>query len=150
MRYFLVDRILEWDPAERISGVKNVAMSEDYLEFHFPKQPIMPGVMLLEALVQLAGWLQAASSEFQSWFLLTKVRKCNFYGFVLPGDQVELEIRKVSDAPSGLSAFDGLGKVAGKKKIKVAFEGEIVPVEQIEDVAEQKRFFQVLSRELRG
>ena len=98
MRYLLVDRIADWEPASRITGVKNVAMSEDFLEFHFPKNPIMPGIMMLESLIQLAGWLEAASSNFEKWFLAARVIKCNFYGFVLPGDQVELTIR-VSPAP---------------------------------------------------
>ena len=65
MRYLLVDRIIALDPGNNITGVKNVAMSEDFLEFHFPKNPIMPGIMLLEALVQLSGWLEAASSDFR-------------------------------------------------------------------------------------
>ena len=56
MRYLLIDHITEWKSGESIMGVKNVAMSEDFLEFHFPKNPIMPGILLLEGLVQLAGW----------------------------------------------------------------------------------------------
>jgi 3-hydroxyacyl-[acyl-carrier-protein] dehydratase len=150
MRYLLIDRIVEWKMAESIKGIKNVAMSEDYLEFHFPKRPIMPGVLLLEALAQLTGWLEAASSDFTHWWLLTKVHKCNFYGFILPGDQVELEIRCASPASSGSKAYEGLGRVDGKKKIKVSFEGELIALESLEDVADQKRFFQLLTRELRG
>src|SRR4030067_953024 len=97
MRYLLIDHITEWKSGEFIKGVKSVAMSEDFLEFHFPKNPIMPGVLLLEALTQLTGWLEAASSEFQNWFLVGKVRKSNFYSFALPGDQVELEVELISD-----------------------------------------------------
>ena len=66
MRYLLIDHITEWKSGEFMKGVKNVAMSEDFLEFHFPKNPIMPGVLLLEALTQMAGWLEAASSDFRS------------------------------------------------------------------------------------
>jgi 3-hydroxyacyl-[acyl-carrier-protein] dehydratase len=150
MRYLLIDRIVDWKRDESIKGIKNVTMSEDYLEFHFPKRPIMPGVLLLEALAQLTGWLEAASSEFAHWFLLTKVHKCNFYGFILPGDQVELEIRCAPAGPPGVKLYDGQGKVDGKKKIKVSFEGELIPLDNIEDVADQKRFFQLLTRELRG
>jgi 3-hydroxyacyl-[acyl-carrier-protein] dehydratase len=148
MRYLLIDHIIEWKSGERIKGIKNVAMSEDFLEFHFPKNPIMPGVLLLEALAQLTGWLEAASSDFRSWFLINKVRKCNFYGFALPGDQVELEVQSMSKASADTKAYKGIGMVKGAKKITVEFEGEKIPLTEIEDIDEQKRFFQLLTREL--
>jgi 3-hydroxyacyl-[acyl-carrier-protein] dehydratase len=147
MRYLLVDHIVEWKAAERIKGIKNVAMSEDFLEFHFPKKPIMPGVLLLEAFVQLAGWLEAASSDFQNWFLITRVRSCKFYGFAFPGDRVELELLLNPESTSEKKAYTGIGKVEGKKKIAVDFEGELISSREIEDIAEQKRFFQILTRE---
>jgi len=148
MRYFLIDHITEWKSGELIKGLKNVAMSEDFLEFHFPKNPIMPGVLLLEALAQLAGWLEAASSDFQRWILINKVRKCNFYSFALPGDQVELEVRQISYEGSDIKVYSGTGMVNGKKKIRAEFEGEVIQLSEIEDVNEQKRFFQLLNREL--
>jgi len=148
MRYFLIDQITEWKSGEVIKGKKNVAMSEDFLEFHFPKNPIMPGVLLLEALAQLTGWLEAASSDFQRWFLISKVRKCNFYSFALPGDQVELEVKNISNEGSAIRVYSGIGMVNGKKKIKAEFEGEVIQLSEIEDVNEQKRFFQLLNREL--
>lgn len=149
MRYLLVDRITELEPGSRVTGIKNVAMSEDFLEFHFPGNPIMPGIMLLEALVQLSGWLEAASSEFRDWFLLSRVLKCNFYGFVLPGDQVELRV-DVSGAPSrDLRVYSGVGEVAGKRKIKAEFQGSSVSLDSLEEVEEQRRFYQVLTRKLK-
>lgn len=148
MRYFLIDQITEWKSGEFIKGMKNVAMSEDFLEFHFPKNPIMPGVLLLEALVQLTGWLEAASSDFQRWFLINRVIKCNFYSFALPGDQVELEVKQISGEGSDIKIYSGIGMVKGKKKIRAEFEGEVIQLSEIEDVNEQKRFFQLLNREL--
>jgi 3-hydroxyacyl-[acyl-carrier-protein] dehydratase len=152
MRYLLVDRITGWEAGKEITGVKNVAMSEDFLEFHFPKTPVMPGIMLLEAMTQLAGWLEAAGSGFENWLLLTRVRKCNFYGFVLPGDQVRLEVRcaqaGANPAGAGRRIYTGIGEVDGRKRIKTEFEGEIVSLGDIEDPEEQKRFFRILTREL--
>ena len=149
MRYLLIDHITEYKPGELIKGIKNVAMSEDFLEFHFPKNPIMPGVMLLEALTQLTGWLEAASSDFNDWFLINRVLKSNFYGFAFPGDQVELEVSLLSKNESGKKTYQGLGTVKGKKKIRTEFEGETVPLDSIEDIEEQKKFFQVLTRNLK-
>jgi 3-hydroxyacyl-[acyl-carrier-protein] dehydratase len=147
MRYLLVDRILEYRSGEHIRGIKNVAMSEDFLEFHFPGNPIMPGVLLIEALAQLAGWLEAVSSDFSRWFLITAVKKCNFYGFVLPGDRVELEVAAKQEEGSPLMRCSGICSVEGRKKVKVDFEGELVPLSSIENVEDQRRFFKILTRE---
>lgn len=149
MRYLLIDHITEWEEGKKIKGVKNVAMSEDFLEFHFPGNPIMPGVMLLEAFTQLAGWLEAASSDFKNWFLINGVNKSNFYGFALPGDQVEIELELLSDKNTGTKVYRGLGTVNGKKKIMAEFEGQIIPIDNIEDAEEQKKFFFRLTRELK-
>jgi 3-hydroxyacyl-[acyl-carrier-protein] dehydratase len=160
MRYLLIDHITDYKAGELIKGIKNVAMSEDFLEFHFPKNPIMPGVMLLEALIQLTGWLEAASSDFKNWFLVSNVRKSNFYGFAFPGDQVELDVEFISPphphskggqggGSPATKVYRGSGFVKGRKKIIAEFEGEIIAFEDIEDTEEQRKFFKVLTRELR-
>jgi len=148
MRYLLIDHITEWQPGKMIKGIKNVTMSEDFLEYHFPKNPIMPGVLLLEAIAQLTGWLEAASSDFKNWFLINKVHKCTFYGFAFPGDQVELEVESVAGNTPDTKIYRGVGTVHGKKKITVEFEGTLLPLDGIEDSNEQKRFFYLLAREL--
>jgi 3-hydroxyacyl-[acyl-carrier-protein] dehydratase len=145
MRFLMIDRILEWEAGSWIKGTKSVAMSEDFLEYHFPGNPVMPGVLLLEAAIQLAGWLEAAGSDFSHWFLPTRVRKCSFYGFVLPGDRVEFEVRAASKAEPGVRAYQCVGMVEGKRKVKAEFEGERVPLGELEDSAEQRKLFQILS-----
>jgi 3-hydroxyacyl-[acyl-carrier-protein] dehydratase len=147
MRYLLVDRILEWQANKGIKGIKNIAMSEDYLEFHFPNRPVMPGVMLLEALTQLAGWLTAASTDFKKWFLLSQVNQCKFYSFALPGDHVVLTIEKVDN--EGSTFFRGIGVVEDKKKISADFCGELIDIDRIEDIEHYRRTFQTLTRELK-
>jgi len=147
MRYLLVDRITEWNADGKIKGIKNVAMSEDFLEFHFPKNPVMPGVLLIEAFAQLSGWLEAASSDFKNWFLMTKVRQCKFYGFALPGDQVELEVERLSESTPQRKVYSATGRVGTKRKVVIEFEGDVIPLEEIEDREEQRRFFKVLTRE---
>ncbi len=147
MRYLFIDRITEWKAHEKIRGIKNVAMSEDFLEFHFPKNPVMPGVLLIEAFAQLSGWLEAASSEFKNWFMITKVRQCKFYGFAMPGDQVEIEIEQSRELTPHQRVYSGIGRVGAKRKVVIEFEGDVVPFEEIEDIDEQRRFFKVLTRE---
>lgn len=157
MRYLLIDHIIDYNPGEYIKGIKNVAMSEDFLEFHFPKNPIMPGVLLLEALTQLTGWLEALSSDFKKWFLISRVKKSNFYGFALPGDQVELEVKMLSKGSStsgslsdtNINTYRGIGLVKGKKKITAEFEGNIVSLDEIEDAEEHKNYFKILTRSLK-
>jgi 3-hydroxyacyl-[acyl-carrier-protein] dehydratase len=145
MRYLLVDRIVEWKERESIKGIKNVALSEDFLEFHFPKKPVMSGALLLEALVQLAGWLEAVSSDFERWFLLSQVHRATFYGFAFPGDSVQLEVQRRREESSRPS-FSGLCAVGGKRKVVAEFEGEVVALAELENADDQRRLFQFLTR----
>ena len=149
MRYLLIDHITEWQNGISIKGIKNVAMSEDFLEFHFTKTPIMPGVMLLEAITQLTGWLEAASSDFKNWFLISRVIKCSSYRFALPGDQVEFEVTRIPGNTGDTRTYSAIGSVKGAKKIVAEFEGMLMPLADIEDPEEQRRFFSLLTREMR-
>jgi 3-hydroxyacyl-[acyl-carrier-protein] dehydratase len=146
MRYLLVDRVLEWQAGQRIKGVKNVTMSEDFLDFHFPKNPVMPGVLLLETSAQLAGWLTAVSSDFSDWFVLQRVERCMFYGFAFPGDTVEVTVELKSGQGGDTRVFAALCTVEGKRKAVAEFSGPIVSLAELEDVAEQKDLFRVLTR----
>ncbi|HAM49563.1 MAG TPA: 3-hydroxyacyl-[acyl-carrier-protein] dehydratase FabZ [Nitrospiraceae bacterium] len=147
MRYLLADSIIGVKAGEKIRGIKNIVMSEDFLEYHFPRNPVMPGMLLLEALVQLTGWLEAASSDFRNWFLLSKVRSSRFYGFSLPGDQVELAVELSPRSEPDNRVYTGIAMVEGKKKASAEFEGETLPFEEIEDIDGQRRFFSLLTRD---
>ena len=83
-----------------------------------------------------------------NWFLINKVNKSNFYGFAYPGDQVELVMETMAEPNSSVKTYKGTGTVGGKKIIKSEFEGKIIPLSEIENTDEQKRFFQVLTRKL--
>ncbi|MCX8027148.1 MAG: beta-hydroxyacyl-ACP dehydratase [Thermodesulfovibrionales bacterium] len=137
----MIDRIKEIKD-NTIVGVKNVAMSEDFLEFHFPDRPVMPGVLLLEALVQLAGWFTLKKTDFTKWFLLQDITLCKFYSFALPGDQITLTVENIND-----TSFKGIGEVDGKKKVVAEFSGIVIDVEEVEDREQQKRRFETLIRQ---
>ena len=128
-------------------GLKNVTMSEDFLEFHFPRYPIMPGALILEALVQLSAWLEAASSDFARWLLLEKVQSVKFYGFSLPGDQIDLRI-EISEIQDGLRPVRATATVKGERKVAANFSGRVVDLDRYEDPEEQRHHFQLLLREI--
>ena len=147
MRYLLVDRIDRIDRAGAVVsalGWKNVAMSEDFLEWHFPEQPIVPGTVVLEAFVQLAGWLEASSSSFERWFLLDRVTSARYFGFAVPGDRIELRLEVVPAADPARRAFRGESLVGGETRAKVEFEGGVVPLASLEDRERARRAFESL------
>ncbi|MGH7409462.1 MAG: 3-hydroxyacyl-ACP dehydratase FabZ family protein [Candidatus Methylomirabilis sp.] len=146
MRYYLVDLITDWEVEHTIRGIKNVAMTEDFLEYHFPKNPVMPGVLLLESMAQLAGWLEAVSSDFTRWILLEHVSQCKFYGVVRPGDQVEFAVGVRQAEDPGRRAYEGVGSVAGQRRVVAEFDGKIMPLSEIEHPGDQKSLFQILTR----
>lgn len=92
MRHFWVDRILELEAGVRAVGIKNVALSEDVFEQHFPGNPVFPGVYLLEGLAQTAGILLAHSSKQRIFALMVTVDRARFSAFARPGDTVRFEV----------------------------------------------------------
>ncbi len=94
--FLMVDRVLETDKSEYLSAIKNVSINEPFFQGHFPGQPIMPGVLILEALAQATGLL-AFSSMGESYksklYMLVGIDKSRFRDQVVPGDQLKLNVR---------------------------------------------------------
>jgi 3-hydroxyacyl-[acyl-carrier-protein] dehydratase len=92
MRFFLIDRITSWQPGRTAEAVKNVALSEDFFDDHFPQKPIMPGVLILEGMAQLAGLLLEEGVAEQSGrkvkALMSIVEKAKFRLPAKPGDSL--------------------------------------------------------------
>ncbi len=146
MRYLLLDRIEALEPGRSIHGSKTVAMSEDYLTWHFPGRPILPGVLVLEAFTQLAGWLVASDSGFERWFLLEEVHSARWFAFAVPGDRVELALT-VAARDGDRLRVTGESRVAGARAAQVELSGRVVELAPLEDPAAARRAFQVLRRE---
>jgi 3-hydroxyacyl-[acyl-carrier-protein] dehydratase len=97
MRFCLVDRIEHLEVGARISAVKALSMAEEYLGDHFPGFPVMPGVLMLEAMTQTAAWLVRASEDFaHSMVLLKEARGVKYGQFVEPGQTLRLTAEIVS------------------------------------------------------
>lgn len=93
MRFSLIDQIVELQAGQRIVTVKNLTRAEEYLADHFPGFPVMPGVLMLETLVQATGWLMRLSTNFEySTVLLSETRALRFKSFVAPGHALRVEV----------------------------------------------------------
>lgn len=94
--FLLVDRVIECEPGKRLIAIKNVTQNEPYFQGHFPNQPIMPGVLIMEALAQATGLLASESAPEElgkgMTYYLVGLDKARFKRPVVPGDQLTLEV----------------------------------------------------------
>jgi len=94
VRFCMVDRIVALETGVSITAIKNLTSGEEYLADHFPGFPIMPGVMMIESLVQTGAWLMRATENFAySTVLLKESRAAKFSSFVKPGQTLRMECR---------------------------------------------------------
>src|SRR5271163_4842915 len=109
MRFHLIDRILELEPAKRIRVVKNLTLGEEYLADHFPSFPVMPGVLMLQALVEAGSWLIRMTEDFKnSVIVLREVKNVKYGMFMEPGKRMELEVEWLQGDEAGI-VFKGRG-----------------------------------------
>lgn len=113
--FLLVDRVLSCTPGERLTAIKNVTINEPFFPGHFPEEPVMPGVLILEALAQAAmllGIRTAGPGAAGGIVYFAGVDKARFKRQVVPGDQLVLEL-ELTAAKSRLWRFHGKAKVDG-------------------------------------
>jgi 3-hydroxyacyl-[acyl-carrier-protein] dehydratase len=93
MRFWLLDSIRSYVPGERLTAVKNVALTEEYLADHFPEFPVLPGVFMLEAATQAGAWLLRLSEDFaHSIISLKEAKNVKYADFVPPGHSLEVTV----------------------------------------------------------
>lgn len=115
--FLLVDRVTDYKVNEYLAAVKNVSYNEPYFQGHFPHRPVMPGVLILEALAQATGILAFKSTgqipDETSLYYFVGIDKARFKQPVEPGDQLTLDVRVIRTL-RGVWKFDGLARVDGK------------------------------------
>lgn len=115
--FMLVDRVVEVELGKRVLAHKNVSINEPYFQGHFPGHPVMPGVLVVEALAQAGGVLyqltNGGATEGQLFYLV-KVDNARFNKMVVPGDRLELEVflkRKIRN----MGQYKGIARVGGEQ-----------------------------------
>jgi 3-hydroxyacyl-[acyl-carrier-protein] dehydratase len=121
MRFVLIDRIVELSTGKSLVAVKNLSLGEEYLADHFPGFPVMPGVLMLEALAQAGAWLIRDMEDFANSVVLLKQAKTIKYGsFVEPGRQLQLRVELTGHGERE-SSFKGVGLIDGQEMVKGRF-----------------------------
>jgi len=121
MKFILIDKIIELTAGESIRAVKSVSLAEEYLADHFPTFPVLPGVLLLEGLIESASWLVRQSQGFaNSMVLLREAKNVKYKSFLAPGMQIEysVEAKMIDD---NLSSFKGVGVANGESIVEARF-----------------------------
>ena len=119
--FLMVDRVLEIDKGKTIKALKNVTINEPFFEGHFPHRPVMPGVLMLEALAQAAALLAFdaldASPDDQSVYYFAGIDRARFKRPVEPGDQLLLEVELLR-MKAGIFKFKTRASVAGETAVE--------------------------------
>lgn len=115
--FLLIDKVLECEPGKSLVGIKNVSHNEPFFPGHFPNRPIMPGVLILEALAQATGILAfktvGRKPDGTSLYYFVGIDNARFKQPVIPGDQLRLEVEFVKQM-RGIWKFNGKALVDGK------------------------------------
>ncbi len=118
MKFVLIDRILELESGRRITAQKSLSLAEEYLSEHFPKFPVLPGVLMLEAMVQASAWVVRERLDFApSLVLLKAARNVTYKSFLSPGHvlTIESECQSLTDSES---TFNAQGRVDERVVVK--------------------------------
>ncbi len=107
MRWIWIDCFVEFEPGERATALKNITLAEEHLHDHFPHYRVMPPTLVIEGMAQTAGILVGEAREFKENVILAKVKRADFTGYGIPGDQLRYEatIESINDSAAMTSGL---------------------------------------------
>jgi len=116
--FLLIDRVLDFTPGESLHAIKNVTINEPFFQGHFPIQPVMPGVLILEAMAQATGLLafKTMSDDVPPpgvLYYFAGIDNARFRRVVAPGDQIHFDVKMIKER-RGIGVFYGEAKVDGE------------------------------------
>jgi len=126
--FLLVDRVLEIEPGKTIKALKNVTMNEPFFQGHFPNNPVMPGVLQIEAMAQVGGIFALSQVEdpecYSTYFM--KIDAVKFKQKVIPGDTVVFKLKLISPIRRGLVNMSGTAYVNGREVSEATMLAQVV------------------------
>jgi 3-hydroxyacyl-[acyl-carrier-protein] dehydratase len=126
--FLLIDRVIEFEPTKRLVAIKNVTINEPFFQGHFPGFPIMPGVLVVEAMAQAGGMIMMAEipDREKKLVVFTGIERAKFRRPVTPGDQVRIEVEVLSFRPRA-GRILGRATVDGKLACEATLTCQVVP-----------------------
>jgi 3-hydroxyacyl-[acyl-carrier-protein] dehydratase len=126
--FLLIDRVVEFEPTKRLVAIKNVTINEPFFQGHFPGYPIMPGVLVVEAMAQAGGMIMMAeiSDREKKLVVFTGIERAKFRRPITPGDQLRIEVEVLS-MRTRAGRILGRATVDGKLACEATLTCQVVP-----------------------